>query len=133
MLAIGLGAFAHGIGDAQRRDDDLAGGEAREHADGDFPVEAARIEDGLDAFTEAAHPGLLDIGGLDLRIDDLGRYADGGGADALFDRGIAREVGERPHNDSDGEDDRAGPGDELRGILPHTPKDIARLGHLVAG
>ena len=68
-----------------------------------------------------------------MGIDDLGRYADGSGADALFDRRIAREVRERPDNDSDGKDNRAGPGDELGGILPHTPKDIARLGHLVAG
>ena len=132
MLAVGLGAFADGVGDAERRDDHLARGEAREHADGDLPVEAQGVEDRLHRLAEAAHVGLFDVSRLDLGLDDLGRLGRVRGADTLGHRGVAREIGKRPHDDRDGEDHRAGLGDELRGVLPHAPDHVARLGHLVA-
>ena len=132
MLAVRLGAFADGVGHAQRGDDDLAGGEAREHADGDLPVEAQRVKNRLHRFTEATHVGLFDIGGLHLGFQDFFRGRGIRCLDSLGDGGVAREIGERPDDDRDGEDHRAGLGDELGGVLPHAPNNVAWLRHLIA-
>jgi hypothetical protein len=134
----------HAVDDAERADQHLARGEARDEPDTDLPVEAERLDRGLDEVAEAAAEAVLEarLGALVIEAGERfvarGLVGDRLGlghsrVELRFAYGVAREGEQRPEHDRDRRDDRARVREERPGALPHGAQHVHGLRPAVRG